>query len=64
MNRRLSKCWFTFDIFDKVIFDHLTKVLFNWVVINKEKKVELDRKCDMNIIIHDITYKMNVKREL
>ena len=52
-----------FDSFDKVIIDHLTVFLFiiGFLVI-KKKKLELDRKGDMNTIIHDITYEMHDKR--
>ena len=38
--------------------------IYNWIVSDKEEKVELYRKGDMNTVIHDITYKMNEKRLL
>ena len=42
---------------------HLTKH-YDWIVSDKEEKVVLDSKGDMNTIIHQITFEMNDKRYL
>ena len=33
----------------------------NWIVSDKDEKVELDCKGDMNIIMHDVTCEMTTK---